>query len=368
MVGEAERAHARGADLVDRLRGDLLRDAALDLGLARGDLALAGLQDLAEDDLLDLLGRRRRSAPARPRSRCRRGRWRRARRGAPPILPTGVRAVPRITELGICCLSSASWSGSVERVPIPGTAGRYRDAARAVRMHRLAPDEGRSRDSELREADADLLVVGLYEGDSLPAALAEAPGAAAAKGTFKTLSAVFAGGRRRRSSSSGSASARTLDAERLRVAAALVAKEAASARGDARWPGRCRSSGIEPQRRRGDRHRHVLGAYRFDRFRAADPDEPAPAIESLTLLGPAEAAEAAEAARRRTPRPRTAPATCRAPPPTSPPRPSSPSAPRRSPPAPTRSAVEVLGREEIAREGDGRPRSPSPRAAPRSRA
>ena len=56
LVGEAERAHARGADLVDRLRGDLLGDAALDLGLARGDLALAGLQDLAEDDLLDLLG------------------------------------------------------------------------------------------------------------------------------------------------------------------------------------------------------------------------------------------------------------------------------------------------------------------------
>ena len=56
LVGEAERAHARGADLVDRLRGDLLRDPALDLGLARGDLPLAGLQDLAEDDLLDLLG------------------------------------------------------------------------------------------------------------------------------------------------------------------------------------------------------------------------------------------------------------------------------------------------------------------------
>src|SRR5680860_1120464 len=54
-VGEPERAHARGADLVDRLRRDLLGDAALDLGLARGDLALAGLQDLAEDDLLDPL-------------------------------------------------------------------------------------------------------------------------------------------------------------------------------------------------------------------------------------------------------------------------------------------------------------------------
>ena len=35
---------------------DLLRDAGLDLGLARGDLALAGLEDLAHDDVLDLLG------------------------------------------------------------------------------------------------------------------------------------------------------------------------------------------------------------------------------------------------------------------------------------------------------------------------
>ena len=34
-------AAARGADLVDGLRGDLLRDAGLDLRLARGDLALS---------------------------------------------------------------------------------------------------------------------------------------------------------------------------------------------------------------------------------------------------------------------------------------------------------------------------------------
>ena len=35
---------------------DLLRDAGLDLRLARGDLALAGLQHLAHHDVLDLLG------------------------------------------------------------------------------------------------------------------------------------------------------------------------------------------------------------------------------------------------------------------------------------------------------------------------
>src|SRR4029079_19517931 len=55
-VGDPDRAHSRGTDLVDGLRRDLLRDPTLDLRLARGDLALAGLEDLAEDDLFDLLG------------------------------------------------------------------------------------------------------------------------------------------------------------------------------------------------------------------------------------------------------------------------------------------------------------------------
>ena len=57
LVGEPDRAHARGADLVHGLRGHLLGDAGLDLGLARGDLSLAGLQHLAVDDALDLVGR-----------------------------------------------------------------------------------------------------------------------------------------------------------------------------------------------------------------------------------------------------------------------------------------------------------------------
>ena len=96
LVGEPDRAHARGADLVDRLRGDLLRDPGLDLGLARGDLALAGLQHLAEDDLLDLVGRR----PRRARARLDRGAAEVGGvegREPPPIFPNGVRAVPRMT-------------------------------------------------------------------------------------------------------------------------------------------------------------------------------------------------------------------------------------------------------------------------------
>ena len=51
------RAEARGADLVHGLGRDLLGDAALDLRLARGDLALAGLEHLAEDHVLDLVRR-----------------------------------------------------------------------------------------------------------------------------------------------------------------------------------------------------------------------------------------------------------------------------------------------------------------------
>ena len=54
-VEDADRADARGAHLVDGLRGDLLGDAGLDLGLARGDLPLAGLEDLPHHDVLDLV-------------------------------------------------------------------------------------------------------------------------------------------------------------------------------------------------------------------------------------------------------------------------------------------------------------------------
>ena len=56
LVGEPDRAHARGADLVDRIRGRLARDPGLGLCLARGDLPLTRLQHLPVDHLLDLVG------------------------------------------------------------------------------------------------------------------------------------------------------------------------------------------------------------------------------------------------------------------------------------------------------------------------
>ena len=89
-----------------------------------------------------------------------------------------------------------------------------------------------------------------------------------------------------------------IDAERARVAAALAAKEAAQARGDARSPGCCRSPRTTRATAEGLVTGTILGAYRFDRFLSSDPDDPPPpAVESLTLLAPAGVAAAAEAAR-----------------------------------------------------------------------
>src|SRR5215210_15731 len=56
LVRDPDRAHTGGADLVDGLRGDLARNPGLDLGLARGNLTLAGLEHLAVDDSLHLVG------------------------------------------------------------------------------------------------------------------------------------------------------------------------------------------------------------------------------------------------------------------------------------------------------------------------
>jgi leucyl aminopeptidase len=145
---------------------------------------------------------------------------------------------------------------------------------------------------ELGEIDADLLAVGLAEDESLPAELAEAAGAAAAKGSYKHLSTLFAGGAR--IVVAGLGKREDLDAERLRVAAALLAKEAAKL--EARALAWVLPEGIDPAvAAEGIVTGTVLGSYRYDRFRAEDPEERA-RLESLTLVGPAAAADAAAAA------------------------------------------------------------------------
>jgi leucyl aminopeptidase len=146
---------------------------------------------------------------------------------------------------------------------------------------------------ELGEIDAGLLAVGLAEDGALPPELADAPGAAAANGTYKRLSTLLPGSGRVIVAGLGTAA--DLSPERLRVVAALVAKEAGSLEVRAlAWE---LPDGIDPAvAAEAIVTGTVLGSYRYERFRAADPDEPKPEIESLTLVGPAEAGEAAAAA------------------------------------------------------------------------
>jgi leucyl aminopeptidase len=138
------------------------------------------------------------------------------------------------------------------------------------------------------QTGADLAVVGLFEGDSLPAELADAPGAADARGGFKKLALLYPGDRRVLVAGLGKRD--ELDAERLRVVAALAAKRAAAleatsiawAAPDGLDPADAGAALVEGT---------ILAAYRFDRYRSGNGDDPpAVTIQSLTVAGGDEAA------------------------------------------------------------------------------
>jgi leucyl aminopeptidase len=152
------------------------------------------------------------------------------------------------------------------------------------------------RQSELPDAGAELVVVGLYEGESLPDAVAEAPGAGDAGGAFKKQLLLHLDGDGR-VLVVGLGAREGADAERLRVAAALAAKEAGRLRAvSVAWT--LPESGDDDAAAEALVTGTILGSYRFDRFKRAEPDEPPPArVESLTLLAPDGVATAAETAR-----------------------------------------------------------------------
>ncbi len=149
------------------------------------------------------------------------------------------------------------------------------------------------RDIKHSEADADLIAIGLYEDDSLPGDAAAAAGAETAEAGFKKLSPAFDG--ERRLVIVGLGKREDLDAEKLRVAAALVAKEAARLRaGSLAWV--LPASDDEASAAEAIVTGTILAAYRFDRFQKPPEDAPT-RLESLTLLAPATVAEAAATAR-----------------------------------------------------------------------
>jgi leucyl aminopeptidase len=150
--------------------------------------------------------------------------------------------------------------------------------------------------NDLTAIDADLIAIGLCEGEELPGELASARGAADAKGSFKKLATIHPE-QPARILVAGLGKRGDLDAERLRVAAALVAKEAGKLGSSSlAWvlpeddDAEALAEGIVTGT--------ILGAYSFDRFKSKDPEEPEPAsLDSLALLGPESISGAAEAAR-----------------------------------------------------------------------
>ncbi|HEX3608934.1 MAG TPA: leucyl aminopeptidase [Solirubrobacterales bacterium] len=150
--------------------------------------------------------------------------------------------------------------------------------------------------SPIAEVDADLVAVGLCEGEEPAAELASARGATDAKDGFKKLAIVHPE-RPTRVILAGLGKREELDAERLRVVAALVAQEAAKL-GAASLAWALPQPGDAEALAEGLVTGTILGSYRFDRFKSADPDDPAPPqLDSLTLLAAEDIARAAEGAR-----------------------------------------------------------------------
>ncbi len=147
--------------------------------------------------------------------------------------------------------------------------------------------------TELAEVGADLLVVGLFEAGELPNAIAGSAGAADAKGSFKKLSLLRPDGFPP-VLVVGLGDRNEIDAEKVRVAAAIAAKEA----------GRLEARSLAWAPRRGAPAESVdavvtgtiLASHRFDRFKSGDGDD-SPMLESLTLLDSDATDAAAERAR-----------------------------------------------------------------------
>ncbi|HEY6732065.1 MAG TPA: leucyl aminopeptidase [Solirubrobacterales bacterium] len=146
---------------------------------------------------------------------------------------------------------------------------------------------------ELSDAGTDLVAVGLTEGGQLPAPVAGAAGADGAQAGFKKLALLRPDGFPP-ALVVGLGAKDELDAERLRVAAAVAAKKASGLEaGSLAWalPEGTGADGAEALVTG-----TILATYRFDRFKSGDGDD-SPRLESLTLIGSAELEKPAETAR-----------------------------------------------------------------------
>src|ERR1700754_1476436 len=152
------------------------------------------------------------------------------------------------------------------------------------------------RHKSLRDSDAALVVVGLYEGDSLPDEVAGAPGSGDAKGSFKAMTRLYPGSPDRLLAV-GLGERDSFTPEKLRVLAALVAGEAAKVEATSlAWalPAYEDEAAAAEAIVTGT----ILGSYRFDKFKGdTKEDDDEPGLTSVTVLAGEEFAGAAETAR-----------------------------------------------------------------------
>jgi leucyl aminopeptidase len=147
------------------------------------------------------------------------------------------------------------------------------------------------------EVDADAHAIGLADGQELPEALRDAPGATEVKTAFKKVT-LLRPPRPTRLLVVGLGKREDVDAERLRVAAALATRQTGGLEArslvwelpeDAVDPGAAVASLIEGT---------ILASYRFDRYRSRDPeDPPPPQLERLVIAGVEDAEPLAAEAR-----------------------------------------------------------------------
>ncbi|MGH2985469.1 MAG: leucyl aminopeptidase [Solirubrobacterales bacterium] len=133
----------------------------------------------------------------------------------------------------------------------------------------------------LEELDTDLVALAFAEGDELPEAIRDAPGAAAARPGFKKLALLYPE-RPARVLVAGAGDPEDVDLERLRVLAALVAKRAGALEAKSlAWA--LGDDPDAPERAAALVEGTTLAGYRFDRYRSRDDDAPPPSLERLVL-------------------------------------------------------------------------------------
>ena len=146
-------------------------------------------------------------------------------------------------------------------------------------------------------ADADVQVLGLPDGEDLPGALADVPGGSDVKTAFKRTT-LLRPTDDERVLVVGLGKREDLDAERLRVAAAVAARAAGGIDATSiAWALPESSTNVElPAAAGAIVEGTVLASYRFDRFKERDPDDPEPpTLERLTLIAAEAEVEAVDA-------------------------------------------------------------------------